>query len=128
MEFPDYPYPNNTPPFVTHKQVWNYLDGYANTFKLKQHIKFHRIVEKVVSLKNNKWKIVTRNLAMKKTETETFDAVFVCNNVYSSPHIPHINDAEKFKGKVIHSRDYRRPCDFKGSIEIIEIFIHSVIS
>ncbi|XP_031639724.1 senecionine N-oxygenase-like, partial [Contarinia nasturtii] len=120
MEFPGYSYPNNTPSYPTQKLVLEYLNSYADYFKLNEHIKCHHPVIKVSPVKSpniqrTKWILTLRDLAKNKTvESEVYDAVFVCTGVASSPNIPKIPGDDTFNGKIIHSHDYRRADAFKG--------------
>lgn len=117
MEFPDFPYPNGTKSYPSHDVVWKYLDSYADRFRLKERIKFHHVVQEVHHVRekmfqSKKWKITARDAANKKNVTNTFDAVFVCTGVASTPYTPKIDG--NFVGKIIHSHDYRRAGDFRG--------------
>lgn len=116
MEFPDFPFPKGIDLYPSHDVVWTYLNSYAEKFGVKKHIKYHHLVEKVDSLPDNKWEITVINLANNnETITETYDAIFVCTNMFSSPQIPVIKGADDFKGTIMHSRNYRKPESFKGN-------------
>ena len=41
--------------------------------------------------------------------SEEFSGVMVCTGHHCIPYQPDINDIDKFKGQIIHSRDYKRP-------------------
>lgn len=113
LEFPDNYYPEKTPSYPSHKIVWNYLNRYAEKHNVTSHIKCLHLVEKVVALDNNKWNVTVRDLKNNTISTTTYDSVFVCTGVCSSPYIPKIKGAEKYKGQVMHSHDYRKPQPFK---------------
>ncbi|XP_031628463.1 dimethylaniline monooxygenase [N-oxide-forming] 3-like isoform X2 [Contarinia nasturtii] len=114
MEFPDFHFPKDTQSYPSHDVVWKYLDSYARHFGVEERIKYHHLVEKVHSIPNDKWQITVLNLLKNISETYIYDAVFVCTNIFSSPRIPIIENSEEFKGKVMHSRDYRKPETFAG--------------
>lgn len=126
MEFPDYPYPNDTISYPSQETVLKYLNSYADHFKLKTHIKLHHLVVKVTPIvkrkmllikSKTKWKLTIKNLPENKTvESDVYDAVFVCTGVASSPNIPDVLGADVFKGKIMHSHDYRRADDFEGVV------------
>lgn len=42
-------------------------------------------------------------------QTDIFDAVFVCNGHFSYPRIPQHTGQNLYKGKLLHSHDYRDP-------------------
>ncbi|XP_043933288.1 flavin-containing monooxygenase FMO GS-OX-like 4 [Protopterus annectens] len=120
MAFPDYAFKSDLPSFVGHSDVKEYLESYADHFKIRKHIQFHTKVELVRPTVSedgrNKciWEVTVSNLINKSTMTEIFDAVLVCSGHYSKPYIPHIPGIEKFKGQVMHSQDYRFPEAFAG--------------
>ncbi|XP_031619237.1 senecionine N-oxygenase-like [Contarinia nasturtii] len=115
MEFPGHTFPNSTPSYPSHEDVWKYLNSYADRFSLRKHIKLHHLVEKVHSIENNKWNITVKVLPNNDTESVIYDAVFVCINIYSSPNYPQIERAHEFKGNFLHSHDYRRAEVFRGA-------------
>lgn len=116
MEFPNFPFPNGTQSYPSHEVVWNYLDSFAEKFKIKEHIKYHHLVEKVRSVSNDKWEITIKDLPNNQSIISTYDAVFVCIGVSSSPLIPKFDGIEKFNGRKIHSHDYRDPQTFWGML------------
>lgn len=114
MEFPDYHYPNNTNSYPPRTDVLEFLHSYAEHFDLKKYIKFSHLVLRVLPTDNNKWEVIVRNLHNKTVEIRNFDAIFVANGHYSTVVIPEIPGAREFKGKVIHSHDFRTADAFKG--------------
>ncbi|XP_031617452.1 senecionine N-oxygenase-like [Contarinia nasturtii] len=115
MEYPGHKYPNNTQSYPPHEEVLKYLNSYAERFDLKKHIKFHHFVDKIHSIQNDQWIVVVKDLPNSRTVSAIYDAVFVCVNMFSSPNYPQIEGANEFKGKIIHSHDYRRAEDFRGA-------------
>lgn len=115
MEFPDFPYPEDTLVFPTQPDVLNYLHSYANRFDLKKHIKFNHSVVRVAPIEDDNWEIVVKNLRDGTFETNFFNAVFVANGHYSVPQIPKIAGSNEFKGKIIHSHDFRTAEAFRGN-------------
>lgn len=116
MEYPDFPYPNNTVSYPPQANVLEFLHSYVDKFDLKRHIKFSHLVLRVLPIENNKWEVIVRNLLNKTVEIRIFDAVFVCNGHYSTTVIPEIPGAREFKGKVMHSHDFRTAEAFRGNI------------
>lgn len=108
MEFgPNFHYPNDTISYPSHSNVLKYLHSYADKFNLKKHIKLSHLVTRVVPIENQKWELVVKNARSNTFETGIFDMVLVCNGHYSTPFIPKIRGAHEFKGKLIHSHDFR---------------------
>jgi len=58
--------------------------------------------------------VTTRDLATNKSTQHHFDALIVCNGHYSVPLIPDLPGLDQFKGRVMHSHDYRVPDPFTG--------------
>ncbi|XP_031628156.1 dimethylaniline monooxygenase [N-oxide-forming] 3-like isoform X2 [Contarinia nasturtii] len=114
VEFPGWPYPNNTQSFPSQNEVWNYIDSYAKHFGIDKFINLQHRVNHVHPIEEGKWSIEVEDVKKKKTKTDVFDAVFVCSGVFSMSIFPeNIKDMDKFKGKTIHSRDYRKAETFR---------------
>ncbi|XP_066578791.1 uncharacterized protein LOC136768466 isoform X2 [Amia ocellicauda] len=114
MGFPDFPFDKSLPSFVHHTEVRKYLEKYCDHFRLSDHIKFSTTVDSVQPVTTPKgwqglaWDVTTSNLTgQKQSVTERFDAVMVCNGHFYDPYIPPIPGLENFKGKLMHSHDYR---------------------
>ena len=112
MAFPDFPFKDNLPCFLTHDMVQEYLEDFSAQYKLDQYIKFNTRVEKV-TLKNFEkkdiWDVTSFDYSKNLMTTEEFDAIMVCNGHYFVPNQPDIEGLCRFKGNVIHSHNYRKP-------------------
>lgn len=64
--------------------------------------------------------MTTRALDTDKERTEQYDAVAIANGHYAVPFIPDIPGIkewnERYPGRIMHSKFYRRPEDFKGKV------------
>ena len=110
MLFPDLPFPMQEKSFVSANDVNNYLKLYAETFKLRSHIKFHHHVLRVRPLPDTStWEVTVVNFSERKYEKLTFDAVLVCNGHFSTPSVPQLEGKNIFRGKQMHSHDYKVP-------------------
>lgn len=117
MEFPDFHQDdlfNNTIPFPTQPHMLKFLQAYANNFDLDKHIKLNHVVIRVLPIEDGKWEVIVRDLVNEEIITEVFDAVIVANGHFFAPNIPEIDGTDVFKGKIIHSHDYRTPEAFRG--------------
>lgn len=114
LEFPDHFYPNGTIPFPTQPDILKYLYTYTERFNLDSHIKRNHQVIRVLPIENDKWQIIVKDLAHDKFITQVYDAVFVCNGHFFSPRIPKIEGANEFKGRMLHSHDFRTAEAFHG--------------
>ncbi|XP_031636053.1 dimethylaniline monooxygenase [N-oxide-forming] 3-like, partial [Contarinia nasturtii] len=77
------------------------------------------LVVRVLPIKNDKWEVLVKNLPKNTFETIIYDVVFVCNGHNSKPFIPNIDSADEFKGKLIHSHDYRKPEPFRNTSVLV---------
>lgn len=64
-------------------------------------------------------KVLVKNLPDSSYETYLFDYILVCNGHFFSPFIPKIKGHEVFKGRQMHSHDYRNPAPFQGENVVV---------
>ena len=55
--------------------------------------------------------MTTKEVTSNKERTEKFDFILACNGHLCEPNIPPVSGLDNFKGKVLHSYNYR---DFRG--------------
>ncbi|KAM4641181.1 dimethylaniline monooxygenase [N-oxide-forming] 2-like isoform 1-T3 [Discoglossus pictus] len=123
MSYSDFPVPENFPVYLHNSKVLEYLRSYAEHFSLLKYIQFKTEVCSV--LRNTdfsttgKWKIVTKKYEVEKEEI--FDAVLVCNGHHVNHYLPmdSFPGIEKFKGRYIHSRFYRKSKDYDGKTVLV---------
>ena len=111
LAFSDYPMPDEFPNYLHNTKVLEYLFMYAKHFDLEKHIHFQT---DVVSLKpasdydsTGRWVVETRSVETGLLASATFDAVLVGNGHHSVPNRPTIAGEDVFRGRVIHSFEYR---------------------
>ena len=113
--YSDFPIPKEFPNFMAHRHFKRYLQLYADNFKLKKYIKFQYRVDRIQKAdnfeENGQWIVTVTNLANGKVERSKFDFAMICNGHLHEPNIPHFKGLDKFKGRVLHTHDYR---DFRG--------------
>lgn len=119
----DFPMPDDFPNFLPNHKYFEYIKLYAEHFKLLKYIKFKTSVWRVEKHCDfpvtGQWLVTTENNGEKKTDI--FDAVMVCAGQHVQPVVP-LNTfpgIEKFKGQVIHCREYKRPNGFDGKRVLI---------
>lgn len=111
--FPGLEFPHDERSYVHRDKFADYLNLYADKFDLRKYIKFQHQVIRIRPLQYETWEVIVRNIPENTFEFKHFDAVFICNG-YSAPHYPAIPGRDVFKGRHIHSHDYRRPQIFEG--------------
>lgn len=114
MGYPDFPFAEQERSYIPSEDVLEYLNQYADKFNLRNFIRFEYYVVRVKPLSEDKWEIIVKDLAADKCEILFFDGVLVCNGHYHTPFIPKIKGQDVFKGKQLHSHDFRDSSIFKG--------------
>ncbi|XP_014663157.1 PREDICTED: flavin-containing monooxygenase FMO GS-OX-like 2 [Priapulus caudatus] len=117
MGYPDTDFNPDLPSYVSHWDVKDYLDDYAQKYDVLDHVQFSTVVTKVVPVGNTanaKWEVTVRHLQTDVEEKHVYDAVFICNGHYSVPRMPDLPGADTFTGKILHSHSYREPSVFEG--------------
>lgn len=120
MCYPNEPFPENEQSFVSSDDVFRYYQAYADKYNLRDYIKFEHHVLQVRPLFDNSWEVIVKNLPKGSIDTYVFDGILVCNGHYFSGRIPNYEGRELFRGKQMHSHDYRNPETVKGE-EILVI-------
>jgi dimethylaniline monooxygenase (N-oxide forming) len=115
MCFSDFPIPKEFPNFMNHEYFKKYLDLYADKYDLRKYIKFQHTVSRAERADDfedsGDWLVETFNLKTAKREKTRVNFVLACHGHLNEPNIPKFQGLEKFKGKVIHTHDYK---DFYG--------------
>ncbi|XP_076165841.1 uncharacterized protein LOC143145905 [Ptiloglossa arizonensis] len=124
MNFPDYPEMDVVEPCcVSHEEVRNYLENYAEHFDLRKHIQFNTRVKAVrletSSENEEKWIVRIQNMKTKGEQELAYNALMVCNGHYFDPYLPTIAGIETYPGTIMHSRSYRKPEQFSGKTVFI---------
>jgi len=116
MAFPDFPFKATLPSFMTHTDVKEYLELYANHYNLNKNIQFGTRVDEVKPSDSGPWQMKVTRLNTKEQSQEIyhFDSVIICNGHYSVPLSPTYPGLEKFTGRVSHSHVYRHAERFSG--------------
>ncbi|OVA20189.1 Flavin monooxygenase FMO [Macleaya cordata] len=102
-----------------HKEVLNYLEGFANDFQLIELVRFETEVVRVELVEEGKWVVKSRRRGGADDVDEVFDAVVVCSGHYTEPNIAEIPGIDAWPGKQIHSRNYRVPEPFRNQVVLL---------
>lgn len=106
--FSDFPIPKEFPNFMDHKHFKKYLSMYCENFNLRKNIRFQTSVDKIEKADSeNRWKVSIHSVKSNKKTCEVFDYVLVCNGHLHEPNKPNLPGLDMFKGKVIHTHDYK---------------------
>ena len=104
LSFKDFPMPEEYPDFPHHTQIKDYLDGYADTFDLRENIEFSNGVEHAEHQDGGGWE-----LRLQDGSTREFDVLVVANGHHWDPRSPDFPG--EFTGESIHSHHYIDPTE-----------------
>ena len=111
MTFSDFPIPANFPNYMHNSRVQQYFELYANHFSLKNYIRFRTEILKVKRAPDfsstGSWILKTKELENDKVSEETYDAILLCTGHHADKYVPNFPGDDIFKGKIIHTHDYR---------------------
>jgi hypothetical protein len=99
ISFQDFPMDERYPDFPHHTQIHTFLREYADTFGLRDRIRFGTAVERATRLDGGGWDI----------DGDRFDALLVCNGHHWDPSYPDFPG--HFDGPTIHSHHYIDPTE-----------------
>ena len=113
LGYPDFPIAANKPDFLSHKEVLDYLEAYADRFGIISHITFNTEVTAVEKTEDGRWRVTTDN----GTSCE-FAAVVIANGHLWNPRWPSFSG--HFSGIAIHSSEYHAagPFDDKNVLVV----------
>lgn len=109
--------------FPGHREVLAYLDAFAADSGVAAHVRLRAQVLRVRPLcpgrgQGEKWAVAWRGEDGDVAE-EAFDAVVVCNGHCSVPLVPKIRGINKWRGKQMHSHNYRTPEPFRDQSVVV---------
>lgn len=102
---PGLPMPASYPDFPSRDEVFAYLNGYAEHFKL--NIATGVDVERA-DWDGTRWSLRTSQGTMEAT------TLMVATGIWSTPYSPVFPGQERFRGTITHAKEYRNPQPFAG--------------
>lgn len=114
LGYPDFPVPADLPDFLSHEQVLQYLEAYADRFDVRRHVSFRTEVLRVVPDgpdAASRWSVALRTPDGGE-ETRRYRAVIVANGHLWSPRMATFPGS--FSGRQLHSHHYRTATPFEG--------------
>lgn len=102
---PGLSFPRSYPAFVPRQQFWEYLCRYAERFRL--HVETGCQVSGV-RCQNSGWVVSTNRGDIPAR------ALVVATGIMSNPQVPRFRGHERFRGRIAHSVEYRRPDPYAG--------------
>jgi dimethylaniline monooxygenase (N-oxide forming) len=119
MGYPDFPIPPQDKSYIPAEDFLAFLNSYADEFQVRDKIRFEQRVVNCRPLRDDSWEVCVRDLRSGSYETLNFDLVFICNGHYHTPIIPKYERSDSFRGRQIHSHDYRCPEPFSNQSVLV---------
>lgn len=108
--FSDYPWPAAADDFPHGSAVEHYVREYAGDFGVEDRIAYGQRITGISKCSNG-WAVDTND---QNAAPATFDGVIVATGIFARKFIPRVSGLLDFKGRLIHSGDYREAGDFRG--------------
>lgn len=106
--FSDLPFDAALPDHPSRDAVLAYLERYADVTGVRERIRFGTTVT-AVRPSDDGWTV----------DGDPFDAVVVASGLFGRALEPPLPGRERFRGTIIHSRDYRGPSGFAGKAVVV---------
>lgn len=102
-EFDEFPMPDDTAHYPSHREMCQYFRAYATHFDLRKHYRFETEVTKV-ERDGDAWIVHSKTKGKKKAQ-DRVEGVIIANGTLHHPNIPTF--AGHFDGKIMHSAAYK---------------------
>ncbi|SCO12549.1 related to flavin-containing monooxygenase [Fusarium fujikuroi] len=118
--FTDFPIPDKYPVYLSAANFQEFMQSYAEHFKLTEHISFNSSVQVVNRNSDDSgWILQVEKVGTGEKESRTFDKVVFCHGYQTKRVMPTFPGQDKFEGEIIHSQQYRSPEAFRDKIVVI---------
>lgn len=122
--FSDFPPDKDAPLFMTHWQTLRYIRSYADHFGVTARIRFNHEVLRL----DKDGTIRVRDTKTGRDWEDVFDGVLVCTGHHASPSVPDVPGSELFKGRIMHSREYKYADEtFRDKTVVVVGFANSAL-
>jgi hypothetical protein len=106
MEYRDYPMPEGTPDYPSHRVIMDYFNAYVDHFGLRESITFNTSVEHARRMDDGVWEVT-----LDSGDIRHYDVLLVANGHHWDPRWPDPEYPGQFDGEQIHSHAYLSPED-----------------
>ncbi len=103
---PGMAFPASTPLFPSRLDFVDYLHHYADTFRVPVETN-----AEVASVRRDNGGWIVRTTTGRQLQARS---VVMATGIVSNPHVPEIPRRDRFRGRIIHSVQYRRPGEYAG--------------
>ena len=111
--FTDFPFPDEAGSYPSSGQVDQYLNDYADAFKLRPHLRLSTTINAIERDEaRNGWKVVASTSS--SSETLGFDKIVMATGPHNKPVMPDIPGRQNFNGEILHSIAFKDHSHFQG--------------
>ncbi|MDA9793405.1 NAD(P)-binding domain-containing protein, partial [Bacteriovoracaceae bacterium] len=119
MQYEEFKFCKETADYPHHSEMRKYFHDFAKEFDLHTHYKFETRIDKAVRDTDGNWEVTYTNLRTAESETAVYGGLITANGIFSAPNLPKFKGQENFKGKIIHSSEYKTAKIFEGKSVLI---------
>lgn len=123
ISFSDWPFHESIDDYPTAAQIFSYLQSYASHFDLGKYYRLDTEVKRI-EREQGRWVLEVYDKSRDAWRRERFDRVCVATGTFFAPRFPTLEGIEQFNGRVLHSRDFHCPDQFKGQ-NVMLIGLHA---
>lgn len=100
-----------------------YIEMYAKHHGIMRCVKHEHDVVKVRKncdhADSGRWLITVKDIKADTIEDIIVDGVMVCTGHHVEPNLPHFEGQERFRGKILHSHDYKVPRGLEDKVVVV---------
>ena len=105
---------------------------YADKFGLGNYIRFSTRLTRLAQAgdyeTSGRWVVTVQHKNDDKETSHEFDAVMICTGMFNNPYRPEFPGLDGFKGKVLHTNDYRTPEEFEDKRAVVIVIVSRLAS
>jgi len=109
-QYLDFPFPQGTPDYPSHRDLAAYFAAYADHFGLRRFLRLQTRVERCERLPEGGYRVHTRSEVDGAEQVERFDKLVVANGHHSVPRWP--DPPGELSIDYLHSHDFKRAAPF----------------
>ena len=109
--FSSFPWDKNSDIFPDQLSLYSYLESFNQTFIDQKYIRFETKVTKLSKSNTNEYNITSIDKEGLMS-SEIFKYVIIATGIFNKPYIPKISGLNTFKGRILHSNEYKESNSF----------------
>ncbi|KAK8587676.1 hypothetical protein V6N12_022159 [Hibiscus sabdariffa] len=108
------PHSPDSPTYIPKDMFVDYLDDYVETFNIRP--RYHQSVESAFyNEADGKWRIDANNMDTGAVEVYVAEFLVIASGENSAKYIPDLPGLDTFKGRTIHSKEYKSGAKYKNN-------------